>query len=137
MTKSRRLPALLFLALTGLAFPAAAQTQALPPPIIAAPPDPLGDLAARQRAGRGDCLPGSDDGIVVCGRRARLGGGGYRVPYEPEPGAPVRLIAGEPPSATGAMDADHCTRLCDRPVMVNLLDPGSIARGLDRILGGN
>jgi hypothetical protein len=50
----------------------------------------------------------------------------------------VRLIAGEAPSATGAMvAADDCMRLCEQPVMVNLLDPRSIARGIDRILSGN
>ena len=36
-----------------------------------------------------------------------------------------------------AMSADRCLRLCEQPVMFNLLDPGSIARGIDRILGGN
>ena len=80
--------------------------------------------------------PPSADEIVVCGRPVQ-GGGGYRVPWAPEPGARVRLIAGEPPSATGAMGAGGCLRLCEQPVMLNLLDPGSIARGLDRILGGD
>ncbi|HYD11333.1 MAG TPA: hypothetical protein VEC11_00650 [Allosphingosinicella sp.] len=104
--------------------------------IIAASPDPLGDLAARRRVEDERCRQGVGDDILVCGRPARAGGG-YRVPYRPEPGARVRLIAGEPPSAMAAMGAGGCLRLCQQPVTVNLLDPGSIVRGLDRILSRN
>jgi hypothetical protein len=49
----------------------------------------------------------------------------------------VRLIAGEAPSAMAAMGAGGCLRLCEQPVMINLLDPGSIIRGLDHILSRN
>jgi hypothetical protein len=49
----------------------------------------------------------------------------------------VRLIAGEAPSAMAAMGADYCTRLCNQPLTINLLDPGSIGRGIDRILAGD
>ena len=138
MTKSRRLTALFFPVLLLSALPAAAQVPsvALPPAIVAAPPDPLGDLAARRRADAERCRDGASDSIVVCGRLVQ-GGDGYRVPYRPEPGARVRLVAGEPPSAMAAMGAAACLRLCYQPVMVNLLDPRSIARGLDRILGGD
>jgi hypothetical protein len=108
----------------------------MPPSIIAAPPDPLGDLAARRRTEEARCRIGEDDGIIVCGRLVRRGGG-YRIPYRPEPGARVRLIAGELPSATAAMSADHCIRLCPQPIMIDLLHPSSIARAIDRILGGD
>jgi hypothetical protein len=123
-----RLP--LLLALIGAASPALAQG------IIAAPPDPLGDIAARRLAEEERCQRGGVDIIIVCGRLVQ-GNGGYRVPYRPEPGARTRLIAGEAPSAVAAMGADHCLRLCQQPVMINLLDPGSIIRGLDRILSRN
>ena len=126
------------LVLLGAASPAVAQVPAAPVPsrIVAAPPDPLGDIAAERRAAQARCAAGAPDSIVVCGRPMQ-GGGGYRIPWQPEPGARVRLVAGETPSATAAMGADGCLRLCEHPVMVNLLDPGSIIRGLDRILGGN
>ena len=129
---------LILLALIGTAVPAAAQAPSAPVSlgIIAAPPDPLGDIAVRRLAEEERCQRGGADSIVVCGRLAR-GGGGYRVPWEPEPGARVRLIAGEAPSAMAAMGADTCLRLCLQPVGVNLLDPGSIGRGIDRILSGN
>jgi hypothetical protein len=130
---------LILLALLGAASPAHAQLPAVPVSsgIIAAPPDPLGDFAARRRTDEERCRSGALSDVVVCGRLAR-GGGGYRVPYQPEAGARVRLIAGEPPSAMAAMGApDICLRLCEQPVMINLLDPGSIVRGLDRILSRN
>jgi hypothetical protein len=126
-----RLLALLLFA----AAPAPALAQS--PAIIAASPDPLGDLAIRRAlADPADaaCRRGaSADAIIVCGRV--VAGGGYRVPWEPEPGARVRLIAGEVPSAMAAMGADRCIRLCLQPLMI---DVGSavrgIARGVDRIL---
>ena len=108
----------------------------MPSGIIAAPPDPLGDLAARRPADEERCRSGVADSVIVCGRLVQ-GGGGYRIPYQPEPGARVRLVAGEAPSAMAAMGADSCLRLCEQPVMFNLLDPGSIIRGLDRILSRN
>lgn len=104
--------------------------------IIAAPPDPLGDIAALRRMEEERCQRGTLDTVTVCGRPVRRGGG-YRVPHQPEPGARVRLIAGEPASPMAAMGADGCLRLCEQPVMINLLDPGSIIRGLDRILSRN
>jgi len=122
------------LALIGAASSAVAQVPAAPVParIIAGPPNPLGDIAARRRAEEERCSDGAPDEVLVCGRRARAGSG-YRVPYRPEPGARVRMIAGEPPSAHGA----GCLRLCLQPVMIDILDPGSIARGIDRILSGD
>jgi hypothetical protein len=71
---------------------------------------------------------GGEDAIIVCGRNddARM-----RVPYEPEPGARVRLIAGEAPSAVGALGAGGSPRGggVDVIALVNAL-----GRGLDRIL---
>ena len=109
----------------GAASPAVAQTPAAPVAsgIIAAPPDPLGEIAARRREEQERCRTGALDTVIVCGRLAQ-GGDGYRVPWRPEPGARVRPIAGEAPSAMAAMGADRCLRLCYQPVMINLLDPG-------------
>jgi hypothetical protein len=127
----------LLLLVAGAASPLLAQAPSVPVAagIIAAPPDPLGDIAAQRRADEERCQRGWPDSVVVCGRLVR--GGGYRVSYEPVPGARMRLVAGEPPSAMAAMGADTCLRLCEQPVMINLLDPGSIIRGLDRILSRN
>lgn len=137
MTKSRRLPALLFLVVAG---PLPAMAQGAVPStlssIIVAPPDPLGDVAAQHPGSEQRCRFGGLDGVTVCGRPVRAGNG-YRIPYEPEPGTRVRLIAGEMPSATSAMSADHCIRLCYQPVMLDLFHPSTIARGIDRILSGD
>ena len=135
MAAMRRL--LLLLAI-GAAAPGLAQTPPAPVAsgIIAAPPDPLGDVAAQRRAEEERCRSGGLDTVIVCGRLVQ-GGGGYRIPWQPEPGARVRLVAGEAPSAMAAMGADSCLRLCEQPVMINLLDPGSIVRGLDHILSRN
>lgn len=102
--------------------------------IIPAPPDPLGDLAARHAAAEAACRrAGLADQIIVCGRPAR--GGGYRIPWVPEPGARVRLVAGEAPSAMAAMGADRCLRLCYQPVMVDIgAAVRTLRRGLDRLL---
>jgi hypothetical protein len=80
----------------------------------------------------GRCRRGAqDDDIVVCGRAQD---DTYRVPYEPVPGQ-VHHIAGELPSATAAMGADHCLRLCEQPVMIPILPAiQALGRGLDRIL---
>jgi hypothetical protein len=136
MATSRGLFGLFLGALIGTALPATAQVRPVSTAIIVAPPDPLGDLAARRQVDADRCRDGGSDAIVVCGRPLR-GGGGYRIPYQPEPGARVRLVAGEVPSGMAARGADSCLRLCYQPVMINLLDPGSIARGLDRILSRN
>lgn len=134
--RGRRL--LLLLLAVGAASPGLAQAPSAPlaAGIIAAPSDPLGDIAARRREEEERCQRGLLDSVTVCGRLVQAGGG-YRLPYEPEPGARVRLVAGEPPSAMAAMGAGGCLRLCEQPVMFNLLDPGSIIRGLDRILSRN
>jgi hypothetical protein len=68
------------------------------------------------------------DEIVVCGRSddSRM-----RVPYEPVPGARVRLIAGEVPSAMGALNAGGTPRGGGIDV-IGLAK--ALGRGLDRIL---
>ena len=83
-----------------------------------------------------DCpSSGSTDEIVVCGNRedgtqsARL-----PLPIEPEPGARRRLVAGEPPSAAAAMNADPCISRCPGSVGVNLLAiPGFVAKVIERL----
>lgn len=132
MTKSRTLRAMLPAALL-LPLPAIAQAP-VSSMILTAPPDPLGDIAARARTAEERCRDADPDSIVVCGRLVR-GGEGYRVPYEPEPGARVHLVAGEAPSATGAMGAGGCLRLCHQPVTIDLIGAArAIGRGIDRLL---
>ncbi|MEA3012498.1 MAG: hypothetical protein QOD42_1043 [Sphingomonadales bacterium] len=116
---------------------ASAPARAPPSATIPAPPDPLGDLAVRRAlADSADAAcrrGGLADAIIVCGRA--VAGGGYRVPWEPEPGAPVRLIAGEAPSAMAAMGADRCIRLCLQPLMIDVgAAVRGLARGIDRLL---
>jgi hypothetical protein len=72
---------------------------------------------------------GEDEEIVVCGRSsdARM-----RIPYEPEPGARRRLIAGEAPSAAAALNAGAC---CGQGGGLDVIAiVRTLSRGLDRIL---
>lgn len=137
MTKSRSalfvLRAVLALALAASGGAHATRPTGLVPAIIAAPADPLGDVARREAA-EGHCRPNARAGeVVVCGPNVR--GAGYRIPYEPEPGERVRLIAGEPPSARAALDGAGCLRLCEQPVMINVFSAVSaVAHGIDRLL---
>lgn len=135
MTKSRSA----LTALTAIAcWPGAAHAwPAAPiaiPGIISAPSDPLGEVARRvSLADSGCAITDSPDELVVCGRR-RIGGG-LRIPDEPEPGARIRLTAGELPSAMAAMNAGGCLRLCHQPVMIDIIGTvRAVQRGLDRIL---
>ena len=139
--RSPALPLLLLVA----CWPGAAGAAPAPTAIVAAPADPLGALAAVRRAAafRGiyeqDCDRDAVTGeIVVCGRRRRVGGG-MRIPYVPEPGTPVRLVAGEAPGGVAAMGADGCLRLCQQPLSIDLIggDRGivnAIGRGIERLL---
>jgi hypothetical protein len=54
--------------------------------------------------------------IVVCGRV----GGGRRIEFEREPGEIVRHL-NEPGRGVDALNADHCTRLCNVGVNVDLI----------------
>jgi hypothetical protein len=116
------------------AWPGLAAAQAAPQ-VVAASADPLGEIALRSTWAGLDptrCATSNAD-VTVCGRRS--GGGGVRVPYEPEPGARVRPIAGEPPS----MGNMGCLRLCEQPLMVDLVGGkrdfmNGIARGIGRLL---
>jgi hypothetical protein len=132
MTKSRS--ALIIAAALGWPGAALALPAAIPG-VIAAPPDPLGDVA-REMGRRADPACSRDESeadVVVCGRRQR--GGGLRIPDEPEPGGRVRLTAGELPTGMAAMNAGGCLRLCSQPVIINVFEAvRAISRGLDRIL---
>jgi len=127
MTKSRMALPILCVA----AWPGAALTQ--PPPATAEEAiavydrwyEEVTDGAGGQRRCRRDA---AGDEIVVCGRTddSRM-----RVPYEPEPGARVRLIAGEAPSAMGALNAGASPRGGGIDVIAVF---NALGRGLDRIL---
>ncbi|TMJ17325.1 MAG: hypothetical protein E6G92_13415 [Alphaproteobacteria bacterium] len=72
--------------------------------------------------------PGGED-IVVC---ARSDNSNMRVPYEPEPGARVRLVAGEAPSSRDALGAAGC---CGGGGGLDVIAIGrTLGRGLDRLL---
>jgi hypothetical protein len=139
----RSLP-LLLLAFAA-AWPGAARAAPASPAIVAAPADPLGMVEAVRRAAafravyeEADCARDAATGeIFVCGRRPR--GAGMRIPWQPEPGARVRLIAGEAPGGPAAMGAGGCLRLCQQPLMVDLIGGNrsivnAIGRGIDRLL---
>jgi len=130
MTKSRTALATLF----GLAAASPAAALADPPvttaeEALAAYDARFQEMMADARAAR-RCRRGGDEGdIVVCGRSedARM-----RVPYEPEPGARTRLIAGEAPSGVGALGAgDAC---CGGGGLNVIAIVRGIATGVDRIL---
>lgn len=121
--------------LAALAAAAAPSLAAADPGLVTAPPDPLGDIArAAARGGHGRCADDDPASIIVCGRRAAGGPGGYRVPYVPVPGE-VHHIAGELPSGSGAMGADGCLRLCEQPLSVDIIGAvRTVAHGIDRLL---
>ena len=53
-----------------------------------------------------DCRRDTDsDEIIICGRSDRPDPNRVPLPDEREPGAPVRLLPGEPPSAVAALSA--------------------------------
>lgn len=96
----------------------------------ALPPDPLGEIGraaamARIEQGFSAAPPGCDRNageIVVCGRGSRF----ERMVLPPVPGAPHRLIAGEPPSAAAALGGS-CIGLCGRGVGITV-DPIRLLR---------
>ena len=92
----------------------------------ALPADPLGDIETRAALARIEQVyaapppecdrgAGGDDAIVVCGRGARF----ERMVLPPLPGARRHLIAGEPPSAAGAL-GPSCIGLCGRGVGITV-----------------
>jgi len=104
----RRTP---FVLLLGLAWPGAGLAEPAPATAedaIAAYDQWYEEVTAGTGGGVRRCRRDADgDEIVVCGRTddSRM-----RVPNEPEPGARVRLIAGEVPSAMGALNAGASPR---------------------------
>jgi hypothetical protein len=67
---------------------------------------------------------GAGNEIVVCAHREKP------IEFEREPGEIVRHI-NEPGFGTDALAADHCTRLCDVGVTVNLI---AAARAVPKIV---
>lgn len=126
------------IARTLVALAASAPTGAFAAPgLVPAPPDPLGDIArAAARGGHGFSRCDNDDpaSIIVCGRRAGRGAGGYRVPYVPVPGE-VHHIAGELRTGADAAGADGCLHLCEQPLSIDIIGAArALGRGIDRLL---
>ena len=133
---SRTLPALLLPGLLSMAIPAIAEVPPLATGIVVAPPDPLGDIAARQRAEEARCQRDGGDAIVVCGRRDGEAGRRLPLPIERDPGE-VGPRIGEAPTGSDALSAERCIRLCQSQVGVNLDMVIKFAEGIGRLLEGD
>ena len=86
---------------------------------------------------------GSDE-IVVCGRSGQRDPNRVPLPDEQEPGAPVRLLPGEPPSAVAALSAGsgmNCATVGPNPRCNGGLDVfrvvGVLAKVVKELSGGN
>ena len=119
MTKSRFAPGLILLL---AASPAAAQQLA---PLSA---DDDAKLRQAMHTKADPCTGDMSGDIIVCARL--LAGHGERMEFEREPGEIVRHI-NEAGSGVAALAADHCTRLCDVGVSINLIQG---ARAAPKIL---
>ena len=86
---------------------------------------PPRDPGLRLNIRHGCAEPSTDDAIIVCGRQDD--DRRYRVASEPVPGARRRLIAGEPQSAMGALNAGGCIGDCRRSVGITI-DPIRLMR---------
>lgn len=128
-------PALLLLA-AAFAMPDAAFAQDDPAP------EPNAEAVLRayheriERALGIHCVRGQGDEVVVCGRSVETQRQALPFGSQPEPGARIGPVAGEPPSAMAALNApDQCISRCQSMVGV---DVGSaiqaIGRGLGRLL---
>ena len=92
-----------------------------------------------------DCRRDADsDEIVVCGRSDRRDPNRIPLPDEREPGAPVRLLPGEPPSAVAALSAGsgmNCATLGPNPRCNGGLDVfrvvGVLGKVVKELTGGN
>jgi len=104
--------------LVPLAVAAAAPASAQAPIQLTAEEAAALDGAMRSRPDPLACRSNPGE-IVVCARR--FGGGGQRMEFEREPGEIVRHV-NEPGSGVAALAADHCTRLCNVGINVNLND---------------
>lgn len=103
-----------------VAAPAAAQA-----PIALTPEEAATlDRAMTRPPGLPASCRGAGTDIVVCARREKP------IEFEREPGEIVRHI-NEPGFGTDALAADHCTRLCNVGVTVNLIEA---ARAVPKIV---
>jgi len=93
--------------------------------------DAMGNVDGARRCPR----EANGDDIVVCGRD-RDASMRLPLPVVPEPGARHRLIAGEPPSAAGALNVGRAC--CGGGGGIDLLGLGAaLARGVGNILHPN
>jgi len=75
--------------------------------------------------------PRDSEEIVVCARTGR-DPNRSPIPYVPQPGDPVRLLPGEPPSAAAALNAEHiCIRECE-PAVGSIRN---VIKGIGALLG--
>ncbi len=86
---------------------------------------------AAQRGGR-RCDPATEPNeIVVCARN----GAEHRIgPVDPEPGEVPRLVAGEVPSAGGALSAGGCLSRCPHGGLDVIGVVNAVRRGIGRLL---
>ena len=82
--------------------------------------------------GSGRCAPATQpDEVVVCARNDaehRIG------PVDPEPGEIPRLVAGEAPSAAGALGAGGCLTRCPNGGLDVIEVVSAVRRGIGRLL---
>jgi len=123
---------------------------AIATPAIAAPPITAEEAMTNYQKSFGksagiDCRrdTGSDE-IVVCGRSEQRDPNRVPLPDEREPGAPVRLLPGEPPSAVAALSAGsgmNCATVGPNPRCNGGLDVfrvvGVLAKMVKELTSGN
>jgi len=85
-----------------------------------------------------DCPQGTGDEIVVCGGQDESEANRQRLPLPvaPEPGAPIRLVPGEPPRATLTADACQAFERCRSgfSISVDIIGlPSKIGKIIDRL----
>lgn len=130
----RRLPAFLLGLVAGS--PAAAAQDAIVP--VATTAEQVIENHRRALMGRAAegvsrrCDPATEpDEVVVCGRNDaehRIG------PIDPEPGEVPRLVAGEVPSAAGALTAGTCLSRCPHGGLDVIRVVNALRRGIGRLL---
>ena len=130
----RRLPAFL---LCLIAFPPVAAAQDAADPVATTVEQVIENhrraLMGRAADGEsGRCAPATEpDQIVVCARNDaehRIG------PIDPEEGEVPRLVAGEVPSASGALNAGGCLTRCPHGGLDVIGVVNAVRRGIGRLL---